>query len=224
MMSLRLSYGLHVFCSVLLGLKLKPLQNIVDRLTGAQDEKWARVVMRHSYEQIFKELPIQELKALEISGKFFNKLNFRQYRSVNYPEYDVCVCPLPDEFDLIIAEQIFEHLLWPYRAGRNVYQMLKPGGHFLISTPFFVRVHNYPTDCSRWTEVGLKHLLAECGFPLEKIKTFSWGNRACIKANFTEWVRYRRRIHSLRNEPDFPYHVWAFAEKPSLSTGYLSVK
>lgn len=212
-MNLQVSYFLHTVCNAVLRLKHKRLQRLVDKLTGAEEEKWSRVVMRRNCYQIIEALPLQELRALEISGNYFNKVSFKEYSTVHYPEFDICTSSLPEEFDLIIAEQVFEHLLWPYRAGKNVYQMLRPGGHFLVSTPFLVRIHNYPTDCTRWTEMGLKYFLAECGFPLEKIETFSWGNRACIKANLTEWVRYRRRIHPLSNEPDFPYHVWALAQK-----------
>ena len=85
------------------------------------------------------------------------------YRSVDFPDYDLCSGALDEKFDIIIVEQVFEHLLWPYRAVRNVFQMLKPNGAFLISTPFLVKIHNSPVDCSRWTELGLRHLLAEGG-------------------------------------------------------------
>jgi SAM-dependent methyltransferase len=118
---------------------------------------------------------------------------------------------LPSRFDLIIADQVFEHLLWPYRAGRNVRSMVKPGGHFLMTTPFLIKVHESPVDCSRWTELGLKHLLAECGFPLEEIRTGSWGNRACVRANFRRWAR--KGFRSLANESEFPVTVWALAKK-----------
>lgn len=186
---------------------------IVDSLTGAEDITWSRVVMRDRCEELLRGLDLKKTSTLEISGDLWKGLGFGSYKSVSYPAYDICASALPETFDLIIAEQVFEHLLWPYRAGRNVYQMLKPQGHFLVSTPFLVKIHNVPTDCSRWTELGLKHFLAECGFPLEKIRTASWGNRKCVEANFKGWVRYRRRLHSLENEPDFPYHVWALAQK-----------
>jgi hypothetical protein len=68
-------------------------------------------------------------------------------------------------------------------------------------------------DCSRWTETGLQYFLAEAGFDLDGIKTGSWGNRACVKANFTAWARYRSRLHSLRNERAYPVVVWALARK-----------
>ena len=169
--------------------------------------------MRKSCCSIVEQLLPEELSVLEISGDYFRNMCFKSNRAVHFPDFDLCAGILPETFDLIIAEQVFEHLLWPYRAARNVYQMLAPGGYFLLSTPFLVRIHKYPTDCTRWTEVGLKYFLAECGFPLEHIRTYSWGNRACIKANFAEWVRFRRNIHSLANEPEFPYHVWALARK-----------
>jgi SAM-dependent methyltransferase len=169
--------------------------------------------MMRQCRKLVQDLGPSQLAVLEISGHAYRDMGFRKYVNVDYPSYDICVAPLEEKFDLIIAQQVFEHLLWPYRAGRNVYAMLKAGGHFLISTPFLVRVHNDPVDCTRWTETGLKYFLAECGFPLESIRTGSWGNRACIRANFGQWIRYRPFFHSLRNEPDFPYHVWALAGK-----------
>ena len=154
----------------------------------------------------------QSLDVLEISGtKWGERFSFRSYRSVAFPEFDICKDTLDDRFDLIIADQVFEHLLWPYRAGRNVRAMLKPGAAFLVTTPFLIRVHPTPVDCSRWTETGIQYLLAECGFELTQIRTGSWGNRACVDANFTSWPDYLPNEHSLENEPQFPVVVWALA-------------
>ncbi|HVL15177.1 MAG TPA: methyltransferase domain-containing protein [Gemmata sp.] len=183
-------------------------------LNGGPYEQWLRIVMNRETERLVHGLNPSRLSALEVSGDNWNKPGlFRQYRSVDYPEYDVCDGVLDERFDLILADQVFEHLLWPYRAGKNVYEMLNPGGWFLVSTPFLLKIHNHPVDCSRWTETGMKHLLAECGFPLEKVQTGSWGNRACVKANLKRWQIYQRWRHSLKNEPDFPVVVWALAQK-----------
>lgn len=192
------------------------LRDVYNRLTGAGDTHWVRVVMNRETQRLIEALGPDELDALEISGDRWQDLcTFRSYRSVTFPEYDVCSAPLPDRFDLILAEQVFEHLLWPYRAGRHVLEMLRPGGFFLITTPFLIRVHGYPVDCTRWTETGLRYFLAECGFPLDAIHTGSWGNLACIRANFRSFLRYRARLHSLHNEPEFPAVVWALASKPA---------
>jgi hypothetical protein len=190
-------------------------RKLLDIATGAEWTKWSRVVMNREMQNWARELQPGGLDALEISGSFWQDFGFRNYRNTSYPDYDVCLGTVAVEaFNIVIADQVFEHLLWPYRAGKNVYRMLRPRGYFLMSTPFLVRIHD-SVDCSRWTETGLKYFLCECGFPLERIRTGSWGNRACVRANLnlSRWVRFRRYLHSLENEPQFPYSVWALAQK-----------
>ena len=175
---------------------------------------WARIVMDRETRKLVQSIQPRQLSVLEISGDGWGRREqFKTYRAVDYPEFDICESALGEQFDLIIAEQVFEHLQWPYRAGKHVYQMLRARGHFLITTPFLVRVHKQPYDCSRWTETGIRYFLAECGFDLERIQTGSWGNRACVRANFLHWAPYRPGRHSLHNEPNFPVAVWAFAQK-----------
>jgi SAM-dependent methyltransferase len=178
--------------------------------------QWLRVVMNREVRRLVEGLPLETMSVLELSGvtgRSFPRI--RQYRCVDYPDYDICTVPLPDKYDLIIAEQVFEHLLWPRRAVENVYAMLSPGGYFLITTPFLVPVHYGPVDCSRWTETGLKYLLAEGGFPLEHISAGSWGNQQCARANLKHFATYRGRFHSLRNDAKYPVSVWALARKPA---------
>jgi len=188
------------------------------RLTGEavpQGFQWTRAVM---YEHLIRELrrfDLEKMSALEISpGDFWQKQRFKSYRSEGYPAFDICAQKLDETFDLIIADQVFEHILWPYRAAQNVYAMLKPGGRFVVTTPFLLRVHNDPVDCSRWTELGLKYLLAEAGFNLDKIQTFSWGNKTCVKANLKHagWAVLNARS-SLENDPAYPIVVWAIAQR-----------
>ena len=154
------------------------------------------------------------LRALEISGQVWKDYGFKAYQSASYPAFDICDAPLPETFDLVIAEHVFEHLLWPARAAKNVRQMLSPGGHFLMVTPFMYRVHADPHDCTRWTESGMKYFLADCGFPIDTIQTGSWGNRDCVESAFRrEYTLFNRRLHSLENDPTFPVVVWALAAR-----------
>jgi SAM-dependent methyltransferase len=183
--------------------------------------QWCRVVMDTEIERFIRSLDCPHIDALEISGfGSQGRYNFRSYKVVEYPEYDVCTEPLGlEQFELIIAEQVFEHVLRPDRAAANVYQMLRPGGVFVVSTPFLLKLHGCPSDLYRWTEHGMRQLLETAGFI--NVATASWGNRKCLFANTKpghEWTRYIRRLHSLRNEPQFPLVVWAFAEKPQVST------
>jgi SAM-dependent methyltransferase len=191
-------------------------RKLVDLLTGAEWEKWSRVVMNREMEGLARKLRPETLRCLEISGHRWRAFGFNEYSNTTYPGFDVCTDrPNGEPYDIVVADQVFEHLLWPYRAARNVWSMLRPGGYFLLSTPFLVRIHD-SVDCTRWTETGLKYFLAEAGFPLETTRTGAWGNRACVKANLRtmQWVRYRRHLHSLDNEPLYPYVVWALAQRP----------
>jgi SAM-dependent methyltransferase len=184
------------------------------RLMGRIDEQWLRIVMNRSTKELVEQLGPERLDALEISGtRWETLLPFRSFRIASLPEYDVCAGVLDAQFDLIIAEQVFEHLLYPGRAARNVFTMLRPGGYFLINTPFMIRIHGYPVDCTRWTELGLKHFLEEYGFPVDEMVSGSWGNRSCVVGNFESWPPYDKR-RSLVNEPDFPLVVWVLARKP----------
>jgi SAM-dependent methyltransferase len=168
--------------------------------------------------QLIDSLQPQTMDVIEISaGETWRNLPFRSYRTLDYPEHDICA-PLDPALvascDLVIADQVFEHLLWPYRAGRNVLQMLRPGGHFLVMTPFLIRVHEVPYDCTRWTETGMRHFLAECGFEFDTVKTSSWGNMSALKACLATWGRVGWR-RNFPNDPRFPLMVWALARRPA---------
>ncbi|MBI1359075.1 MAG: methyltransferase domain-containing protein [Alphaproteobacteria bacterium] len=176
---------------------------------------WVRVVMYQKCFEFIRSLDPGRLDVMEVSaGEHWRKhFEFRSYTPTHYPDFDICRQTLPQKFDLIIADQIFEHLLRPADAARNVLAMLKPGGWFIIATPFLIRVHPSPIDCRRWTEQGLAMFLEDAGFRSDLIKTDSWGNRACVVANFKGWKK-RGFFGSLVNEPEFPVTVWAFAQKP----------
>lgn len=188
------------------------------RLLNIRDVQWARVVMDRETENYVRSLDYFSMDAAEIAGSKWEHFGFRSYRSVHYPAYDLCERALgAGRFDIVIAEQVLEHVLWPCRAVRNVADSLRPGGVFVVTTPFLIPIHEQPYDCSRWSETGLKHLLIEGGFSGDTIVTGSWGNRACAAANFRRWVDWIPWKHSLENDPKFPVHVWAFARKDTTS-------
>lgn len=177
--------------------------------------EWTRLVMNRETARLVSELPFRDLHAIEISGEKWREFGFASYQFLNYPEYDLCNGPLQDQCcDIILLEQVLEHVLWPYRALRSIFGMLRPGGYVLVTTPFLVKVHNAPMDCSRWTELGLKHLLAEVGFPLSDTITGSWGNRVCIRKTLRSVPGVIHWWHTVQNEPNYPVVVWALGRKP----------
>jgi SAM-dependent methyltransferase len=175
---------------------------------------WCRAVMEAETARLVRSIDPARLDALEISGDKWRDFGFKSYEDLHYPHFDICKPRLARAYDIVILEQVLEHVRTPYRAVRAIFDLLNAGGYCLVTAPFLIRLHAHPDDCSRWTELGLKYFLAEAGFPLERIHTGSWGNRACVIANLYRFVTYRPRVHSLKNETAFPLVVWALAQKP----------
>jgi SAM-dependent methyltransferase len=116
-------------------------------------------------------------------------------------------------FDVVICEQVLEHVPDPQAAMTNLRELCAPGGHVIVSTPFLIRVHELwgMHDYWRFTPRGLRTLMERAGLAVDTVG--SWGNRRCVAGNLDHWPAYRR-WHSLRDEPDLPVQVWAFARRP----------
>lgn len=64
-------------------------------------------------------------------------------------------------FDYVICTEVLEHVLQPFDAVAEIRRMLRPGGRLVLSTPFDFRIHGPLPDCWRFTEHGLRALLAD---------------------------------------------------------------
>lgn len=180
-----------------------------------------RIVMQKTSRQWLQDLPLDQMDAAEISGKNGRRYTFKSYKSFRYPKHDVCAGPFVNakgrvlQYDIILANQVWEHLDRPYAALLNVLEMLRPGGYFWIAVPFFIPYHGAPVDCSRWSARGLKNLLVEAGFAEDAIRAEQWGNRAAALRNFEmPWPpAHDPDTDDLENDPDFPICAWALAQK-----------
>lgn len=66
-----------------------------------------------------------------------------------------------ESYDSAICIEVLEHLPEPGRAIATIQRILKPGGVAVISVPHLSRLHDLPHDYFRFTEYGLRYLLAE---------------------------------------------------------------
>lgn len=179
-------------------------------------EQWQRVALYNAVDRHIERLGPARLSAAEISGAAHASKPWRRFSSLDFPAFDLCA-PLGDHetYDVVICEQVIEHVIDPCAAAANLRGLCSSGGHVIVSTPFLVRVHELPMygmrDYWRFTPRGLRTLLERAGLEVESVQ--SWGNRRCVTGNFDVWPAYRR-WHSLRNEPDLPMQVWAFARRP----------
>jgi SAM-dependent methyltransferase len=194
-------------------MNLITLLSVFKRSKKDRNHDWARFVMYQECDAYVEAMGPADIDTLEISGgSHWKKFPFKSFQQTHYPGFDICEDKLEQKFDLIIADQVFEQIARPWRAVKNVHDMLRPGGVFLIATPFMIKLHPYPEDCTRWSETGLRYFLEEGGFELNNITTGSWGNRDCVRGNFDQWAKLGR-FGSLENEWKFPVNVWAFAQK-----------
>jgi SAM-dependent methyltransferase len=187
---------------------------------GSGAEQWQRAPLNAAVGRHLDALGPSGLTAAEISGAAQAGRGWRRFVSLDYPEFDLCApLELTDRFDVVICEQVIEHVADPWAAARNLRGLCAPGGRVVVSTPFLVRIHELPMygmrDYWRFTPRGLRLLLEGAGLVVDEVG--SWGNRDVVAGNFDRWPAYRRWL-SLRNEPDLPVQVWAFASNPHLDS------
>jgi SAM-dependent methyltransferase len=176
-------------------------------------EQWQRVAMNQAVDAHLASLGPPRCAAAEISGENHAAKPWKEYVSLAFPDFDLCSEPSEDRrFDVVICEQVIEHVVDPCMAAANLRRLCVPGGHIVVSTPFLVKVHELPAygmlDYWRFTPRGLQLLLEHAGLQVDTVG--SWGNRQCVVGNLGGWSSHRP-WHSLRDEPDLPIQVWAFA-------------
>ena len=166
--------------------------------------------MNRDVEVLLESLDPRQLNVVEVSGSIRSGYPWASYTRLEYPEFDLSDPALTHDgrYDLVICEQVLEHVENPLTAVSNLKALCAPRGRLLVSTPFLIRIHGYPQDFWRFTPDGLKKLLECQGLRVEWVR--SWGNRAVIRGNFRVWAPYRP-WRSLKNEPDLPVVVWALA-------------
>ena len=76
---------------------------------------------------------------IQIARKTFPSVQF----SLGDVENELSPDPLPVEsFDVVVSTEVVEHLYYPRRLIDNAWRLLKPSGHFILSTPYHGYVKN----------------------------------------------------------------------------------
>ena len=73
--------------------------------------------------------------------------------------------PLPDNsFDTVFSTQTIEHVFDHRLLLQEAFRLLRPGGHLILSGPFYWPLHEEPYDFFRFTRYGFEQLLQQAGF------------------------------------------------------------
>lgn len=119
-------------------------------------------------------------------------------------------------FDIVVTDQVLEHVPNPFVAVSEIYRVLKKGGVAINTSCSFNPIHD-KVDYFRYTKDGFLqiHSIFKKILLLE-----TWGNRQAI-GNFSlhgyKSFDVRRRQSDLKsasiNDPVWPWSVWCVAQK-----------
>ncbi|HEY5012722.1 MAG TPA: methyltransferase domain-containing protein [Acidimicrobiia bacterium] len=181
-------------------------------LDGTPENQWCRVVMNRRITEHLDGLGCDKLDAIEVSGSLHKRRPWKAYTSTDWTTLDVCDPPdRLDPHDVVLCEQVLEHVPDPWRAAQTLYDLCRPGGQVVVSTPFLIPVHG-PPDYWRFTQTGIRLVLERAGLVVDE--TGSWGSKRAARGNLRRvppWKPWR----SLRDEFHYPLVIWALAHRPA---------
>jgi len=162
----------------------------------------------------------EDLKAIEFGGSngfLAALLEGIEYEvAPNAPAVDVQnLSQYPsDEFDLVILDEILEHVPRPWVAVEEVRRILKPGGCLITSSPFMIAEHRMPKDYWRFTKDGVRVLLSN----YSTVEAHSWGNAGSVTylmqgMMVTTQDAIDAGTFDLVDVEKFAISVWAYAWK-----------
>jgi SAM-dependent methyltransferase len=81
---------------------------------------------------------------------------------------DVCASaeslPFADGvFDVVVSQEVLEHVRNPFQAMREMGRVLKPGGLVYCQVPFIIGYHPGPRDYWRFTREGIREMAEQAG-------------------------------------------------------------
>jgi len=119
-----------------------------------------------------------------------------------------------DEYDIVVLDEILEHVARPWVAVEEVRRILKPGGCLITSSPFLIAEHRMPKDYWRFTKDGYRVLLEN----YSTVDVYSWGNAGSVTylmqgMMVTTQDAIDAGTFDLTDVEKFAISVWAYAWK-----------
>jgi SAM-dependent methyltransferase len=79
--------------------------------------------------------------------------------------------PMADgTYDLVLCNQVLEHIPEPLMVLKEIRRVLKPDGQAWLSAPLFYEEHEIPYDFHRYTQFAWRRMAAEADFTVESLQ------------------------------------------------------
>ena len=85
-------------------------------------------------------------------------------------------------FDTALCTEVLEHVSEPSTAVDELFRVLAPGGHVILTVPQYFPVHEEPYDFFRYTPYGVRHLFEKSGFEIVTLTPMVTGLRVASLA------------------------------------------
>lgn len=76
-----------------------------------------------------------------------------------------------NSLDLVISQEVLEHIEDPWETVSEVQRILRPGGIFYCQVPFMIGFHPGPSDYWRFTRQGLEQMFTSENWQIAELQT-----------------------------------------------------
>lgn len=190
--------------------------------TNGRRYSTTRFVMYNSIEKWIKKycpagevLLVSERNEHSIRKMLGNKCHFT---ATNFPETDIMNLSKfgKNKFDIVVTDQVLEHVPNPFDAIKQISSVLKIGGIAINTSCSFNPIHD-SVDYFRFTPLGFNEIHKNFS---EILLLDSWGNKKTIgRFVFTDYISFNVKKYpwekylATNNNPMWPWSVWCIARK-----------
>ena len=109
------------------------------------------------------------MKTISFADKILEEKN------VVYQDLEKKLSFKDNSIDTVIIFNVLEHVFDIDNSLEEINRVLKPGGKIIGSTPFIHRIHNAPSDYSRFTSQFFNQILRNKKFDNIEVLNFGFG-------------------------------------------------